>query len=86
MCAFKIIGLNLLVSGYILMTFVSSCHATNLALGKKYTLSVKPNYPLTAPVTDTTSLTDGVFTTGHFWTNTIISSRRWEAWRMGNQD
>ena len=41
----------------------------NLALNKSYDFSVKPNYPYTAPASDTTSLTDGVFTSnGVFWT------------------
>lgn len=42
--------------------------ATNVALGKPYRLSQKPNYPLAAPQTDSTSLTDGRFTSGFFWT------------------
>jgi len=40
----------------------------NLAFGKFYTLSLKPNYSLTALATDTTSLTDGKYTFGRFWT------------------
>lgn len=47
-----------------------SCNslAQNLALHKNYTLSVSPNYPYAAPATDKTSLTDGIYTTGRFWT------------------
>lgn len=40
----------------------------NLALNKSYTLSELPNYAYSAPPTDKTSLTDGIYTTGHFWT------------------
>lgn len=39
----------------------------NLALKKPYVVSSKPNYPYTAPASDVTSLTDGVFTQGTFW-------------------
>lgn len=39
----------------------------NLALYKSYSLSVSPNYPYTAPSSDKTSLTDGVYTKGYFW-------------------
>jgi hypothetical protein len=41
--------------------------AQDLALHKPYTLSVLPNYPYTAPSTDKSSLTDGVYTEGYFW-------------------
>ena len=41
--------------------------AQNLALHKSYTLSVSPNYPHTAPASDKTSLTDGIYTKGYFW-------------------
>lgn len=51
------------------IAFVPSCHATtNLALNKPYSLSSKPNYALSAPPSDTTSLTDGKYSTGFFWT------------------
>lgn len=51
------------------VAIVPSCHATsNLSLGKPYTISSPPNYPLAAPQNDTTSLTDGKYTTGYFWT------------------
>ncbi len=48
---------------------MSSCAAaTNLALNKSYSVSIQHNYRLTAPATDKTSLTDGKYTSGHFWT------------------
>ena len=50
-----------------------SVKAQNLALHKPYTLSVKPNYKLSAPSTDKSSLTDGIYTDGYFWTqNTTV--------------
>lgn len=53
---------------YGLLALVPSCHAaSNLAINKSYTLSVKPNYPHSAPPSDTTSLTDGNNSTGVFW-------------------
>jgi hypothetical protein len=55
---------------------VHSCHsANNMALHKPYTISPAPNYPLTAPPTDTKTLTDGKYTIGHFWTR--ISTVGW---------
>ena len=39
----------------------------DLALHKPYTLSRSPNYIHSAPVSDSTSLTDGIYTTGYFW-------------------
>ena len=48
---------------------VSSCHSNaNLSLGKSYTVSLKPNYLLSASSTDVTSLTDGKYSSGYFWT------------------
>lgn len=48
---------------------MNSCYAsTNVALGRPYTVSCRPNFSLTAPSSDTTALTDGVHTSGHFWT------------------
>jgi hypothetical protein len=41
--------------------------ATNLALGKSYSISTPPNYKYTAPATDKTSLTDGTYSVGPFW-------------------
>ena len=61
--------LALLVLLYSIPSFVPSCHASkNLALGKTYTVSPLPSYPLSAPSTDRTSLTDGKYTAGYFWT------------------
>lgn len=43
--------------------------ASNLAIGKSYTVFPPPNYPLTAAPTDRTALTDGVYTdAGIIWT------------------
>ncbi len=44
--------------------------AQNLALNKPYTLSTPPNYVNSAPLSDKTSLTDGVYTNSlkSFWT------------------
>jgi hypothetical protein len=58
----------LLVLFYSLVALVPSCHAaTNLALGKTYTVSPLATYPYTAPSTDSTALTDGKYTVGRFW-------------------
>lgn len=60
-----------LIIYFFIITFIlpPSCLAVdNRALGKPYTLSVQPSYPLSAPSTDRTSLTDGKYTIGHFWT------------------
>lgn len=54
---------------YSLFGFLSLGHsAGNIALDKKYTVSPAPNYALSAPPTDNTSLTDGKYTVGYFWT------------------
>lgn len=59
---------GILVLFYSLTALIPSCQAsTNLALGKSYTVSPLPLYPLTALPTDTTSLTDEKYTTGRFW-------------------
>lgn len=42
--------------------------AENIALGCSYTLSVKPNYSYCTDPGDATQLTDGIHTTGYFWT------------------
>ncbi len=44
--------------------------AQNIALYKSYTLSISPNYRNTAPSSDKTSLTDGIYTKGYFWAAT----------------
>lgn len=63
------IWLSLLVMLFSLTALAHSCHcAANLALGKPYTVSPPPNYPLSAPPDDRTSLTDGRYTVGYFWT------------------
>ncbi len=59
----------LLVLAFSLTGIVHSCHsANNMTLHKPYSVSPAPNYPLTAPPTDTKALTDGKYTIGHFWT------------------
>lgn len=50
------------------MIFISSgIQAQNVALNKSYILSTSPNYINAAPATDKTSLTDGIYTKGYFW-------------------
>ena len=62
-CAFFILCFNF-------VGLFQSCYAaTNLAFGKSYKISAKPNYMLSAPSRDQTSLTDGKYTFGHFWTD-----------------
>ena len=59
---------GILLLSYSLVALVPSCDAAaNLALGKPYTLVPPPSYPLSAPATDRTSLTDGKYTFGRFW-------------------
>jgi len=54
---------------YSLLLLVPSCYAmTNFAKGKSYVVSPPQNYNLTAPESNKTVLTDGVYTTGNFWT------------------
>ncbi len=51
------------------MIFPGCTKAQDIALNKSYVLSSPPNYPLSAPASDKSSLTDGVYTTfGNFWT------------------
>ncbi len=40
----------------------------NIALGKKYTLEPRPNYPYCTDPDDDIQLTDGIYTKGYFWT------------------
>lgn len=53
---------------WIIVFFSSSMKAQNIALHKSYTLSTLPNYKYSAPSNDKLSLTDGVYTKLHFWT------------------
>ena len=54
---------------YSLIGFVSSCISdSNIAALKKYTVFPTHNYPLSAPIADNRSLTDGIYTIGNFWT------------------
>ncbi len=58
-----------LVLFYSLTGPVHSCNSKiNLALGKPYSVSLPPSYALSAPPTDRASLTDGIYTSGYFWT------------------
>ncbi len=41
---------------------------TNLARGKSYTFSARPNYAHCTDPGDATQLTDGIYTQGYFWT------------------
>ena len=43
-------------------------HVENLARGRPYTLTPRPNYPHCTDPGDETQLTDGVYTRGYFWT------------------
>jgi len=45
----------------------SAIQSQNIALNKRYTLSTPPNYINSAPASDKTSLTDGIYTNGYFW-------------------
>ena len=47
---------------FIFLSFAFPSISQNLALKKNYELSIKPNYPYSAPSTDTRSLTDGIYT------------------------
>lgn len=70
---------NLFNLAFIILISLSSCNnlnAQNIALGKNYTLSATPNYKFTALATDTKSLTDGIHTKGHFWSQS--STVGWE--------
>lgn len=57
-----------LVIFYSAVAFCHSSNASDLAYKKKYTISPLPNYSLSAPPTDKSSLTDGKYTVGYFWT------------------
>ena len=51
----------------ILIVIPLSITAQNLALHKSYSLSTLPNYQYSAPASDKSSLTDGIYTKGYFW-------------------
>ena len=51
----------------------------NIALGKPYTFSSKPNYNLCSDDGDATQLTDGIYTKGYFWTQ-----KSTVGWKEGN--
>jgi len=54
----------------VLLSFnLSDTNAQDLARHRPYLISAIPNYPFSAPASDKTSLTDGIYTTpGNFWT------------------
>lgn len=56
------------IISWILIIFSFSSEGQNIALNKSYTLSSSPNYVHSVPSSAKTSLTDGVYTKGHFWT------------------
>lgn len=61
--------LLLLVFVYSFTALVPSTYsATNMASGKAYTVTPIQNYKLTADPDDRTSLTDGKYSSGYFWT------------------
>ena len=61
--------LCILIIFYSLVSLVhSSQSGKNIALGRPYSVVPLPNYPLSAPSTDRKTLTDGIYTTGYFWT------------------
>ena len=49
----------------------------NIALGKPYTMSPKPNYSYCTDEGDAVQLTDGVYTEGYFWTQ--LSTVGWRS-------
>lgn len=58
-----------LIFSYSILAMVPSCRAAvNIAKGKPYTVSPRQNYQLSAAPTNTTAITDGVYTVGYFWT------------------
>ncbi len=67
-------GIFLFVLFSAILLLMSSCFAaTNVARGKSYSVFPVQNYPLSAPPTNTTALTDGSYSVGRFWTqkNTV---------------
>jgi len=62
----KIFKFVLIFSGFMGIGF--TCQSQNLALYKRYILSVPPNYPYSANPSDKSLLTDGIYSKGRFWT------------------
>src|SRR5699024_713219 len=60
--------------------FQGCAKAQNLALHKSYTISAKPNYDLSAPPSDSTSLTDGIYSSSGktFWTQKTTVGWKWK--------
>src|SRR4051812_28652079 len=50
----------IIIACTLLLTCLFQSNGQNIALNKSYTLSTPPNYALSAPATDKTSLTDGI--------------------------
>ena len=46
---------------------ILNVHSQNMAIHKSYTLSSSPNYRSSFPFPDSSALTDGVYTSGFFW-------------------
>jgi hypothetical protein len=65
MFAYRLLNILWIFSITLLSGTVTS---QDLALNRSYTLSTPPNYPYSAPASDKTSLTDGIYTSGNFWT------------------
>lgn len=59
-----------LLSSLLLLLIPILLTAQNIALNKKYTLSVPPNYQQTGSDSDHNTLTDGIFTKEAFWART----------------
>lgn len=62
----KFFRFHFLISFFVLTCF--DVQAQDLALHKSYILSTSPNYKYSASSSDKTSLTDGAYTSGRFWT------------------
>lgn len=46
----------------------TTSHYVNIAKGKAYTFNTAPNYPYCSDEGDAIQLTDGIYTSGYFWT------------------
>ena len=57
----KSLEISILVLFYSLISLCHSSNALNLSYLKSYSISPAPNYQLSAPSTDKTSLTDGKY-------------------------
>jgi hypothetical protein len=57
-------------ASYLQPSTAATAPATNIALGRPYTMTPRPSYALTSDPGDDTQLTDGAYTAGTFWTHT----------------